>query len=173
MCRAIDECHSVDEAMEIRNKAVALAAYAHEALNRDNKRKCIEVRLRADRKAGQLLKELASNGSRRSGHGDQKSESRHATPKLADYGLNQDQSSNFQKLPDIPKERFEEELKKPGIPSTEQILSSVYPDVPLVSPIKDVHCDAPGPRHAPYCQPLSSCLTLRQPHEGTCRNFFW
>ena len=39
MCRAIAECHSIDEAKEIRNKAKALQVYAQRARNREAERK--------------------------------------------------------------------------------------------------------------------------------------
>ncbi len=44
--------------------------------------------LRAERRAGELLAEMAESGERRTGHGDQKAESQRATPLLADLGRN-------------------------------------------------------------------------------------
>lgn len=142
MCSAIDACESLDEAKEIRDKAIALAAYAKQALNRDNERKCCEIRIRAERRAGQLLKETAKNGQRRSGHGNQKAESRQSTPKLADHGISKDQSSDWQKLAEIPKKRFEAELKKPGVLSTQQVLHSVNPPPKEKDPIANVDRNA-------------------------------
>jgi hypothetical protein len=127
MLLAIDEVHSVDEAKNIRDQAVALKAYAREALNRDAERKCAEIRVRAERRTGELLAETARNGQRHKGHGDQKSESRRSTPitKLQDHGISKDQSSDWQKLAAIPKKQFEEELRKlPGACSTHAILGA-------------------------------------------------
>ena len=62
MCRAIAECHSVDEVKDIRDKARALEAYANQAKNTDAERKALEIRLRAERKTGQLIKEMQEAG---------------------------------------------------------------------------------------------------------------
>jgi hypothetical protein len=139
MVTAIECCSSVDEAREIRNKAIALAAYAKQALNLDNERKCCEIRIRAERKAGKLLRETASNGTRMI---RKNVKSQGSTSKLADHGISKDQSSDWQRLATIPEKQFEAELKKPGVPSTNQILRSVYPQEKEPSPIANVDRDA-------------------------------
>ena len=53
MCRAIDAAYEVDEAKDIRDKAVALEAYFQQAKNVEAERRACEIRLRAERKAGQ------------------------------------------------------------------------------------------------------------------------
>src|ERR1700730_18392594 len=52
MVHAIEEANKVDEVKEIIAESVAMAAYYKIALNRDNERKCIEIRIRAERRAG-------------------------------------------------------------------------------------------------------------------------
>ena len=65
MCRAIAECHAVDEVKDIRDKAMALEHYAKQAKNTDAERKAADIRLRAERRTGELLKDLAkSEGGR-------------------------------------------------------------------------------------------------------------
>ena len=128
MCSAIVACHSVDEAKEIRARAKALEAYARQALNTEAERKCGQIRLRAERKVGTLLREMTQNGTRaRQGERKRKQTSdvaRSEKKTVADLGLTYDQSSNWQQLADIPEQEFEDELSIPGTkPTTEGLLS--------------------------------------------------
>jgi hypothetical protein len=134
MIVAIDACVAVDEVKEIRDKARALEVYASQAMNRDAEQKAASVRIRAERKTGELLADGKTNGDRHSGRGNnRKLESDDATPKLSDLGISRDQSSQWQKLAAIPKEEFEEALAAPGVPTTEGILRSAG--------TPKIHCD--------------------------------
>lgn len=53
-CSAIARAKSVDEASKIRNQAEALRAYAKQAKNRLLEIDCAEIRIRAERRIGQL-----------------------------------------------------------------------------------------------------------------------
>ena len=105
------------------------------------------MRIRAERKAGELLHESAKNGTRATAKGNLKQgpKSKGATSaqmKLSDHGISKDQSSDWQKLASIPRKQFEMELKKPGVPSTNQILENHYPKKKEPSPIENVDRDA-------------------------------
>jgi hypothetical protein len=58
MCRAIAEAHAIDEVKEIRNRMVTMEAYACQALNEEAERQARDIRIRAERRSGQMLKEL-------------------------------------------------------------------------------------------------------------------
>ncbi|HXW57740.1 MAG TPA: hypothetical protein VEJ67_18450 [Candidatus Cybelea sp.] len=135
MCQEIQACSRVDEAKVIRAKAIALAAYAKQAQNHDNEKMCCKIRIRAERRTGQLLAEAAKNGTRQKRGRPAKNIARRDI--LPDHGITLDQSSDWQKLASIPEEKFEEELARPGIPTTDGVLQSVYPkklDDPLKRP---------------------------------------
>lgn len=101
MCRAIDEAHKVDEVKEIRDQAIAMQQYARQALNTDAERHAAEIRLRAERKAGQLLTKMKTNGElRRGGNGSNQfaQRSREDTFALESIGVSKQKSSQWQKL---------------------------------------------------------------------------
>ena len=64
MRHAIVACASVDEVKEIRDRARAMEVYAAQALNTESERKACEIRIRAERRVGQMLKEMKDRGER-------------------------------------------------------------------------------------------------------------
>ncbi len=53
--RALVEAKTVDEAKDIRDKAEAMRAYAHQAKNRQLEVDAAEIRMRAERRLGELI----------------------------------------------------------------------------------------------------------------------
>lgn len=106
--RALAAAWRVDEVTQIRDRAAAVLAAARIARDEELVRQATEIRLRAERKAGELLREMAKNGERVKG-GDPKS--RDATlAKLDDIGVTKSQSSRWQKLADMRTEDFEAKI---------------------------------------------------------------
>lgn len=124
MCSAIAAAAAVDEVKDIRDKAVAFAHYARQARNLEAERKCVEIRIRAERRAGELLKQMekakGSSGNQHTGPLD-----RHEGPKtLSDLGVSYDQSASWQRLANVPEEIFETALSAQDMPSTGRILQA-------------------------------------------------
>jgi hypothetical protein len=89
-----------NEVKEIRDKARALEVYASQAMNRDSEQKAAAIRIRAERKAGELLIETKANGQRQSRSQPLKvnvESSDIKSPILSDLGISRDQSSQWQK----------------------------------------------------------------------------
>jgi hypothetical protein len=116
MCRAIAAAHAVDEVKDIRDKARAIEMYARQAQNTEAEERAREIRLRAERKCGQLLAVQIEHG------GDRRSSSAGSNLKLKDLNISGDQSSQWQKLAAVPADLFEQALSEPN-PSTSGIIT--------------------------------------------------
>src|SRR5262245_14354237 len=135
MCRAIDAAHAVDEVKDIRDKAVALEHYARQAQNTDAERRAAEIRLRAERKAGQLLSENEKAVGARGNPGGQGAKivrsPEDTAQTLNDLGISKKQSSQWQKLGAMPQEEFDLAVGtsvKP--PTTKGVLRAAEPEEP-------------------------------------------
>jgi hypothetical protein len=111
-------------------------------LNREAEEQAAEIRIRAERKTGELVKEGQRNGmmlTAAKGRPKASDDPTHISPikTLADLGISRDQSSQWQKLAEIPKEQFEEALAADThvIPSTAGVLEYVKPVV-HIPPVK-------------------------------------
>ncbi len=132
MVVAINDCHRTDEVKAIRDKAIALEHYAKQALNVEAERKAISVRVRAERRAGQLLGEV-----KRAKGGDQKSNQRGQrgptdfvrTKRKAK--ISDTQAKRWQRLADIPTDDFENLLKD----ATGKVSTTGLLDRPKIKPV--------------------------------------
>jgi len=102
---ALQQAVAVDEVKDIRDKAQAMAAYAKQAKDTELVQWATEIKVRAERRAGQMLAEMPKN------EGKLNNSSRSydtTTTKLSDIGISKDQSSRWQKLAAVPDDQFEQ-----------------------------------------------------------------
>lgn len=106
---ALAEAHRVDEVKDIRDKAEAMAAYARQAKDSELIQYATEIKVRAERRCGELLRVTEKNtGAMGTGSNQHQVRSNDATaPTLADMGLTRDESSRYQQLAAMPTEHFE------------------------------------------------------------------
>ena len=109
--RALALATEIDEVKDIRDKAEALRVYtkqAGEGLEMQNQ--CAEIKLRAERRVGEMLDEMEKNPG-----GRPKENLSHdctGLSKLSDLGITRNQSSNWQRIASIPEEIFDHHIEQ-------------------------------------------------------------
>lgn len=101
---ALAEAHKVDEVKDIRDKAEAMAAYARQAKDSELIQYATEIKVRAERRCGELLARTAETGERAAR--GKPAETSHAST-LSEMGLTRDESSRYQLLAAMPADHFE------------------------------------------------------------------
>lgn len=117
-CRAIAaalaSARTIDDVKEVSNRAEAARAYAHKAQNRTMEIDALEIRVRAERRLGEIIIALKQEGvgvpGRRAAATEGKWKHR-AFVKLKDLGIDGNVSAIAQRLALLPEERFSAELK--------------------------------------------------------------
>jgi hypothetical protein len=115
---ALAECQRVDEVKDIRDKAEAMAAYARQAKDTELIQYATEIKVRAERRAGEMLAATAASGERAGQSeggkraadvrwGSQSHDATSNPPTLAEMGISKDQSSRWQSLAGMSDEHFE------------------------------------------------------------------
>lgn len=103
---ALQVASTVDEAKDIRDKAEAMAAYARQARDTELIQWATEIKVRSERRAGQLLAEMPKNSGKLR-NSSPSHDGRATTPTLASLGITYNDSSRWQKLAAIDEEKFE------------------------------------------------------------------
>ena len=114
-CHALAEARTVDEVKDMLDKTVAIQAYAKQAKNRQMETDATEIRIRAERRLGEMLAEVPKNtgaagGGKKTGPRGTFTEPRDTTPTLADIGVDKKLSARSQKLAAVPAPEFESKL---------------------------------------------------------------
>ena len=115
-CRALANAKSIDEVKQIRDTAEALRVYARQAKNRELEVDAAEIRIRAERRVGELIVQQkqtvglnrgASAGGKKKASRGAYSEPRDARPTLAEAGIDKKLSARSQQLAAVPEQKFD------------------------------------------------------------------
>ncbi|MGH9876003.1 MAG: MT-A70 family methyltransferase [Nitrososphaerales archaeon] len=123
VCQALAEAKAVDEVKDIRNKAEAIRIYARQAKNRDLELDAAEIRMRAERRLGEIIRlQRETAGLSRGGEHTHANDSQstgsvadpvylppHAptSPPLASAGIDKHLADRARKMAAIGVEEFE------------------------------------------------------------------
>jgi hypothetical protein len=147
---ALAEAHRVDEVKDIRDKAEAMAAYARQAKDSELIQYATEIKVRAERRCGELLAQTEKNTGARAKGGTSAGPvvercDRRETPTLSDMGLTKDESSRYQQLAAMPAEHFETAVETAkataGEVTTAFMLREAAKNKPQGKPMKGAKAD--------------------------------
>lgn len=113
MRAAIAAGERVDEIRPLSDKAMALRAYFAQSRDVDNEVAAMRIRLRAERRLGELIEQEQEAG-RLATKGETKQPGRMSTPTtFAELGIPRDRSARAQELARVPEAQFEAALHQP------------------------------------------------------------
>lgn len=115
--KALAEARRTDDVLSVRDAAERMSLYAKQAKDKSLEADATEIRLRAERRLGELITEQKrtvglNRGTAGAGRpklgGSKKVPPKDATPTLAEAGIDKKLSSRAQRLAALPEKRFEE-----------------------------------------------------------------
>ena len=165
MTRAIAECLEAITAIDMHKQARALETMAHLANNREAEQRAAEIRIRAERKAGQLLKDSQRATGNQHTSVAESTDTTERPPTLDELSISKDQSSKWQQLADVPEKAFDKYLSQPGVPSTSGALVCVLSQGTVQ---KQSAKDSQRPRRA---EPTADEIDLRKLHKAAAETF--
>jgi len=115
-CKALAEAKRVDEVKDIRDKAVAMKAYARVSKNRAMEADAAEIRQRATRRIGELIKEQKQTVGLNEGGPKPKKltglSNNPVRPTLADAGIDKNLANEARQLASLDEDEFEDVVDK-------------------------------------------------------------
>tara|TARA_Y100000310_G_scaffold18333_1_gene18036 strand:- start:2289 stop:3266 length:978 start_codon:yes stop_codon:yes gene_type:complete len=102
---ALAKAESLEDIKGIRDKAEVLRQYAAQAgAGLEAQNRCAEIKLRAERKAGEVIPDTVKRGRREKGDS--------VSPLLEDLGVSKKQSSRWQQAASVPEAEFEAHIAR-------------------------------------------------------------
>lgn len=153
---ALSVAVEVDEVKDIRDKAEAMAAYARQAKDTELVQWATEIKVRAERRAGQMLAEMPKQDGGHAAKAKARSHDVTEVPKtLAEIGITKNESSRWQKLAAVSDQQFEHAVaaakEVAGEVTTAAMLRAAKADEPVKeAPAKPAPVAANAPQIAAH-----------------------
>ena len=115
--KALQAAHSVDEVRDIKDKAEAVRAYARQAGDTEMQNWAVEIKLRAERRAGELLAEMKKAGILAT-LGDIEKQRERCVDKgtsvktLDELEIRRHDAAKWQRLANVPEDEFELAIRR-------------------------------------------------------------
>lgn len=107
---ALAQARTLDDIKHVRDQAEAMRLYVRAAgYGLEMQNDVAEIKLRAERRAGELLAQMPKNEGGRPGD-NQSQAATGLPPRLADLGIDRDQSSRWQQIARVPEPVFEQHV---------------------------------------------------------------
>jgi len=158
---ALAECVAVDEVKEFADKAAAMQAYARMSKDRTMEVQAGEIRIRAERRLGELILAQKETGGLAK-PGPKSLRSAEGIPTLGDAGISYNMSSRAQQLASVPAEEFEERLagwRERSAADGERVVAS------LIAKGKRVQAESAGQEGPPEPLPMTELQRLQAENE--------
>ena len=170
-CRAVAECRAVDAVKNIRDKAVAMAAYAKQARNKQLQADAAEIQMRATRRLGQLIEEQKktvglAKGSKgqlrgRTASGGVRISPPENLPTLASQGVDKNLARQAHRLAALPETKFQEAISN-ARDATQRMLPSVVKLAEAGDSCRRSHQETPTVSRA-VAVLLDACVQIAEP----------
>jgi DNA N-6-adenine-methyltransferase (Dam) len=111
--QALAAAHAIDEVKDIRDKAVAMAHYAVMAKDTELSRHATEIRLRAERRLGELMAEQPKAKGAREPNTNRGTTRGSTNPaSLADQGIDKNLAKRARQAAAMPEEKYEAKIRR-------------------------------------------------------------
>lgn len=124
---ALSECYRVDEVKDIKDKAKALEVYAAQAGNTEAERRACAIRLRAERRVGELLAGMERDTPTKAIQ--KRWDTAAGAAGVSEYalalesaGIDERTARRYQQLAEVPRAQFEAALAAPDKPTVRGII---------------------------------------------------
>jgi hypothetical protein len=111
-CRALAEARSVDEVKDILDKAIAMACYARQAKNKNLEADSNEIRIRAERRLGEMMDEGKADRAAHGGDRRSKVPEEPLKPTLVEIGIHKKLAHRARVLGRLSDREFEAVVKE-------------------------------------------------------------